>query len=254
MARARTIKPAFFKNEELAECPYEARLLFIGLWTLADADGRLEYRPKRIKAELFPFDEIVTFHDLVVTLHGKKLLCLYESDGQQYIQICTFKKHQRPHPHEPSMGFPQPPEIPETYVKAVTSNGEQLQNLTKCAVSLLPSTVSLQSFNPSTSSGELAKPDSPPSEFEFPTAGKIQAWTLPQSKLEEYVEAYPGLDVPTQIRKARQWCRDKTRQRKTPGGMPSFLTNWLNKANDSYRGNTTQQQSLAEISRGLPRV
>ena len=49
MARARNIKPGFFKNEFLAEMPCEVRLLFIGLWTLADREGRLEDRPKRIK-------------------------------------------------------------------------------------------------------------------------------------------------------------------------------------------------------------
>ena len=56
MARARSIKPSFFKNDELAECEPMARLLFVGLWTLADRDGRLECRPMRIKAELFPYD------------------------------------------------------------------------------------------------------------------------------------------------------------------------------------------------------
>ena len=56
MARARNIKPGFFKNEELAECSLAARLCFPGLWLLADREGRLEDRPKRIKGELFPFD------------------------------------------------------------------------------------------------------------------------------------------------------------------------------------------------------
>ena len=56
--RARNIKPGFFKNEDLAECSPWARLCFAGLWTLADRDGRLEDRPKRIKAELFAFDAV----------------------------------------------------------------------------------------------------------------------------------------------------------------------------------------------------
>ena len=44
MARARNIKPGFFKNELLVGLPYEYRLLFIGLWTIADRDGRFEDR------------------------------------------------------------------------------------------------------------------------------------------------------------------------------------------------------------------
>jgi len=48
MARSRNIKPGFFRNEMLAECSPLARLLFAGLWCLADRFGRLEDRPKRI--------------------------------------------------------------------------------------------------------------------------------------------------------------------------------------------------------------
>jgi len=42
--RSRNIKPGFFKNEIIAEMPTETRLLFIGLWLLADREGRLEDR------------------------------------------------------------------------------------------------------------------------------------------------------------------------------------------------------------------
>src|SRR5690625_577204 len=52
--RARNIKPGLFKNEILGEADPIYSLLFIGLWTLADKEGRLENRPKRIRAELFP--------------------------------------------------------------------------------------------------------------------------------------------------------------------------------------------------------
>ena len=58
MARSRNIKPGFFTNECLVELPYEYRLLFIGLWTLVDRDGRMEARPKKIKMTCFPADDI----------------------------------------------------------------------------------------------------------------------------------------------------------------------------------------------------
>ena len=43
-------------HEGIAELPVMTRLLFIGLWTQADRAGRLEDRPKRLKANLFPYD------------------------------------------------------------------------------------------------------------------------------------------------------------------------------------------------------
>lgn len=96
-------------------------------------------------------------------------------------------------------------------------------------------------------------PREPLSEFVFPTTGKGSAdWTLTQAKLDEYVEAYPELDVPAVMRKARQWCRDKARNRKTPGGMLSFLTSWLNREQNRGpigRVAEPQKQKLSDLVR-----
>lgn len=96
MARSRNIKPGFFKNEDLAECTPWARLCFAGLWTLADRDGRLEDRPKRIKGELFPFDAIEV-EPLLQELERFKFILRYEIDGFKAIQILEFARHQSPH-------------------------------------------------------------------------------------------------------------------------------------------------------------
>ena len=94
MARIRTIKPSFFKNEELAELPMSARMLFIGLWTLSDKDGRLEDRPKRIKVELFPYDSLEV-DQLLSRLQNAGFIVRYEVGELKVIQIINFSKHQR---------------------------------------------------------------------------------------------------------------------------------------------------------------
>jgi hypothetical protein len=96
MARARNIKPGFFKNEDLAECSFEARLCFAGLWMLADREGRLEDRPKRIKGELFAYDS-VEVDPLLDELAERGFLVRYEIDGARCIQISKFLDHQTPH-------------------------------------------------------------------------------------------------------------------------------------------------------------
>lgn len=96
MARARNIKPGFFKNEDLAECSPWARLCFAGLWILADRDGRLEDRPKRIKGELFPFDEVAV-EPLLEELERYRFIHRYDAGDMRAIQILEFKKHQTPH-------------------------------------------------------------------------------------------------------------------------------------------------------------
>lgn len=105
MARARNIKPAFFLNDELAELEPFARLLFIGLWCLADRDGYLEDKPKKIKASLFPYDDI-DVDDLLNKLNGKFIKRYKVNDGK-YIFIFNFKKHQNPHYSEKTSEIPR---------------------------------------------------------------------------------------------------------------------------------------------------
>ena len=98
MARARNIKPGFFDNETLGELPALTRLLFIGLWCLADREGRLQDRPKRIKKELLGYDDI-TVNDvdtMLQQLYNSGFIQRYEIDGERYIQVVNFLKHQNP--------------------------------------------------------------------------------------------------------------------------------------------------------------
>jgi hypothetical protein len=105
--RARNIKPGFFKNEYLAECSPLARLLFAGLWCMADREGRLEYRPKRIKAEILPYDSC-SIEKMVDELCSKNFVQLYSVNGDNYINIINFHKHQNPHVRESESSCPAP--------------------------------------------------------------------------------------------------------------------------------------------------
>lgn len=105
MARARNIKPGLFKNEVLVELPVFCRLLFIGLWTLADREGRLEDRPKRIKLELFPYDSDDT-DAAIKALADSGFIERYEVAGNKVIQIVNFIKHQAPHGTEKDSKLP----------------------------------------------------------------------------------------------------------------------------------------------------
>ena len=110
MPRSRNIKPGFFKNERLAECNPLGRILFAGLWCLADGEGRLEDRPKRIKVEVLPYDDC-DVNELLQELHNKGFILRYQVSGQGYISVLNWHKHQRPHVKEAESGLPVP-EIP----------------------------------------------------------------------------------------------------------------------------------------------
>jgi glutathione S-transferase len=95
VARIRTIKPSFFSNEVLAQLSPWHRLCFIGLWGQADREGRLEDRPQRLKAAIFPYDN-VDMDELLGGLAEKGFIVRYGADGVPAIQIDHFLKHQRP--------------------------------------------------------------------------------------------------------------------------------------------------------------
>lgn len=117
MARARNIKPGFFRNADLVELPYEARLFFIGLWTAADREGRLEDRPKQIKMEIFPADS-VDCDVLLDSLAAINMVQRYEVEGKRFIQVVNFSKHQNPHRDEKQSLIPAPPEHGASTVQA----------------------------------------------------------------------------------------------------------------------------------------
>ncbi len=103
MARARNIKPSFFENEELGDlCPL-SRLLFIGMWTIADHKGCFEYRPKRLKVQLLPYDNC-DIEQLVINLDKSGFISIYSVQGQRYVKVVNFLKHQNPHKNERDKG------------------------------------------------------------------------------------------------------------------------------------------------------
>ena len=108
MARARNIKPSIMDNEELAELEPMARLLFIYLWMLADREGRIEDRPKRIAAQALPYDRNADVGAMLDVLHKAGFIVRYEAQGQACIQITAFAKHQNPHIRESASTLPAP--------------------------------------------------------------------------------------------------------------------------------------------------
>lgn len=108
MPRARNIKPSFFVNEYLAESDPLARILFIGMWTIADYKGDFEWRPKRIKLQILPYDD-VDIDSLAINLDKSGFIRFYSDGEKTYIRIVNFLKHQNPHKNERDKGS----EIPE---------------------------------------------------------------------------------------------------------------------------------------------
>ena len=172
MARARNIKPGFFRNADLAELPVEARLLFIGLWTLADRDGRLEDRPKQIKMEIFPAD-CFDCDSLLASLASTGMIERYDVGGKRYLNVVNFTKHQNPHRDEKASTIPAPgsngvcsEQAPcEHHANTVQAPCEHHANTV--AIGLIPDSLIPDSLIPDSKTGaaghpgDLARPEKP---------------------------------------------------------------------------------------------
>lgn len=107
MARIRTIKPTFWEDELVGSMSTRTRLVFVGLFSLADDAGRLRGNAAWIRSQLFAYDEDTTAAAVEASLrelHNARRIRLY-GNGQRYVEVTNFLKHQR-------IQKPQPSQIP----------------------------------------------------------------------------------------------------------------------------------------------
>lgn len=212
MARSRNIKPAFFTDDKLGDLEPIVRLVFIGMWTIADFRGCIEYRPKMMKVQLIPYDN----HDItniVNILEQARLIRMYSGGEKNYIKIVNFERHQNPHKNEREAGS----SIPD-YDESTIENNELSKDGTKPdkigtaradSLLLIP-----DSFNPLTdSSGKSASCDFDEFWKFYPNK------TGKQAALKSWKKEKPDIDS---VLKTLSWQVD-TEQWKKDGGK--FIPN-----------------------------
>lgn len=98
MSRIRTVKPELFRHEVLFDAELESglplRLAFIGLFTVADCEGRFIWKPRTLKLDVLPHDT-VDFAAVLSALERAGFIERYEVDGVHYGLLPSFKKHQQ---------------------------------------------------------------------------------------------------------------------------------------------------------------
>lgn len=148
MARRREICPGFFTNEELTELPPITRLLFAGLWTEADREGRLEDRPRRLKMRLFPADDF-DLNAALNDLQSAGFIERYEVGTLKLIQITNFRRYQHPHPREAKSMLPARQDLGMTKAVPRHDQGMSLDMSSRAGSSIpsIPSNTSGSSCN-----------------------------------------------------------------------------------------------------------
>lgn len=111
--RIRTIKPEFFQHEGIFDLEVQVglpvRLCFVGLLTCCDREGRFKWRPRNLKTDILPYDE-VDFGSVLTALETAGFIRQYVVDGEVYGCIPTFLRHQVINKREALSRIPAPSE------------------------------------------------------------------------------------------------------------------------------------------------
>lgn len=111
MPRIRTVKPEFFKHEELflAESKYKLplRIAFVGLWCVADREGRFKWKPNVLKLDVLPFDNC-DFSRVLDALATCGFIHKYEINSEYFGLIPKFPIHQVINNRESASVLPEP--------------------------------------------------------------------------------------------------------------------------------------------------
>lgn len=127
--RRRDISPDFWTDERVVDVSDAAKLAFIGIWQVADREGRLEDKPRVIGMKIRPWDA-GTMPALIDELVGAGLLIRYVADGQACLGVPGFARHQSVHPREMISKLPSWEGPGAELLQAKANLGEPRQEIT----------------------------------------------------------------------------------------------------------------------------
>lgn len=210
--RIRTIKPEFWKSESVGRLSRDAKLLFIGLWNLADDEGRLRGSARLIRGELFAYEDPATVNvvEWLRELVLERMVEVYVVDRNTYVAITGWKQHQRV--NRPSKSrLPAPPEVPTASLETIAEdqlgptrppvNHPTLPGFPEPE----PKLAVLPQPAPELPPAPAPAPEPPPAPAPAPTPSRLTIQRKPAS-VEEVVEA--GRMVGVAEQDARDWWRD----------------------------------------------
>jgi hypothetical protein len=120
MARIRSIKPTFFRSRSVKSLSSDAKLVWIGLWTAADDEGRLLDEVGILGGDLWALSLSASKLDRILSdLDATGRIVRYEIAGQRYIQVTNWVEHQKI--NRPTYSLLPPPPLTHTTVNAHVS-------------------------------------------------------------------------------------------------------------------------------------
>lgn len=98
MARKRMIDPNIWQSEDFGKLSTLGKLVFIGLFSNADDEGRGRANPTYLKSILFPYEESIRSADIDKTLSeisSNMSVVFYSCNGSNYYSLTNWYDWQR---------------------------------------------------------------------------------------------------------------------------------------------------------------
>lgn len=208
MANMRFIYPSFFDNEDIATLMPIERCLYLGLWCYADKEGRLEDKPVRMKKTILGYDNVTAQEVDGFLNHIEKagFIIRYIEEDKHYIQIKNFSKYQPVREDEPASIIP----APKGYKPPKPVYTMELTKYVK--------STPVKHFHTE-------------EEVPYVELALRDGTTFPvyNSFIIELTNAYPGVNVPQELKKMDVWLKTNKSKRKTRTGIERFVNGWLNR-------------------------
>lgn len=223
MMRIRSIRPEFWEDADLARLDLAARLLFIGLWQLADREGRLHDDDRWIAIKVFPYEPGIQVAAYLSDLEAGGFIERYEADGVHVISIPNFLKHQRVNARESESSLPPPPENPAR-ARTCMHRKDRQEGEGKGRES--------KGKGKGKGKDAVTTATDPPTDPTDPVTDQpgTDPFRLSPEDREQLRERFPRLPLDVEIGRAAEWLETAERPPKRRAALLAFLGRWLERA------------------------
>ena len=215
MARNRMIKKEFWTDDKCIELTITERLFFIGMWNFADDEGLIANKPKQMKAQIFPVDDMThgAINEMLMRLQELGLIVF--GNDNTLIKIKNWSRHQKINRPTPSV-----------YAFTKVINEDSMSNHEPLPTNIKEDKGKEDNIKEKNISLEPKKPKTKPL---LPYADRVNQFYDGLSKDKDYLnqlkEAYPNVDIGQQIKASKMWLLSNTNKAKK--NFKRFVNTWM---------------------------
>ena len=214
----RILKESILTSRRISNLSWFERVMFTNLIVTVDDYGIYFADPALLSRILFCRDPGVTekmVRDGLKHLEEQGLILRYAVEGEEYLKLCSWEKHQRL--RNSRRKFPAPEDADPDKPQAAQEEPAGPEKMPPA---------------------EETEPE--PEAQELPVAelplNDNTVYAVTRQEAEEYAALYPAVDIRQELRNMRGWCLANPQKRKTRSGIQKFINSWLARAQNS--GNT----------------